>query len=92
MKLPPHSDLLTGSRCLEDKIITVSKDSKKDSFIINCPNVLQVTWNSGGYSTSEGTDCCHGNLLRGVLLGAGVSGRDHVRFEQSTLQIHMVVR
>lgn len=74
-------------------MITRQKRRKgKLYYLINRPNVLKITWHSSRHSTPEGTDSCHGNLLRGVLLGAGVSGCHHVRFEQSALQIHVVVR
>ena len=39
----------------------------------------------------EHGDGRHGNLLRGVLLGAAVSREDHVGLEEGALQVHVVV-
>lgn len=51
-----------------------------------------LTRHSRGHSTPQGGDCCHGDLLSAVLLGAGVAGGDHVGFEQRALQVDVVVR
>lgn len=51
-----------------------------------------LTWYSSWHCASESSYCCHGNLLWTILFGAGVSSHNHVWFEQSALQIHMVVR
>ena len=51
-----------------------------------------MTCNGRWNSATQGGDGCHGYLLRAVLGGAGMSGGDHVGFEQGALQVHMVVR
>lgn len=53
---------------------------------------LTLTWHSGGDSAPQSSHCSHGDLLRGVLCGAGVSSCDHVGFQQSALQVHVVIR
>merc|ERR1711931_59287 len=46
----------------------------------------------GGHGAAQGSDGCHGDLLVGVLVRAGVSGGDHVGLEQGSLQVDVVVR
>lgn len=53
---------------------------------------VHLTWHSGGHGAAQGGDSCHGDLLRAVLFGAGVSSGHHVGFEQCALQIDVVVR
>lgn len=52
---------------------------------------LSLTWDSRRHSATQSGDSSHGNLLAAVLGGAGVSGCDHVGFQQCPLQVHMVV-
>ena len=52
---------------------------------------LCLTCDCWGDSAAQGGDSCHSDLLRAVLGGAAVSSGDHVGFEQSALQVNMVV-
>lgn len=93
---PPHSGLQTGSRCLESHgkqhatryIYTVNSKEKQKSSV----SWQTLTRHSGGDSAPQSSHCSHGNLLRGVLLSAGVSSSDHVGLQQGSLQVHMVIR
>lgn len=53
---------------------------------------VHLTCHGRGHGATQGGDGRHGDLLRAVFFGAGVSSSHHVGFEQRTLQIHMVVR
>lgn len=53
---------------------------------------LALTGNRGGDGAPQSGHCGHADLLRGVLLSAGVSSSDHVGLQQSALQVHVVVR
>ncbi len=90
---PPHFDHQRGSRCLRTRreMLNVWRALKMDTILWG-PVQDCLTRYSSWHGASESSNCCHGNLLRGVLLGTGVSSGDHVWFEQSSLQIHMVVR
>lgn len=50
-----------------------------------------LTADRRGDGASQGGDSCHRDFLWAVLGGAAVSSSDHVRFEKSTFQIHVVV-
>lgn len=52
---------------------------------------VRLTWHGGGHGAPQGGHSCQGDLLRGVLFGAGVSGGHHVGFEQRALQVDVVV-
>lgn len=54
--------------------------------------LCRLTWHSRGYSATQGSHSCHGDLLSSVLFGAGVSSSHHVGLEQCAFQINMVVR
>lgn len=54
--------------------------------------VSPVTCDSRGHCATQGSDCCHGNLLRGVLGGAGVARGHHVGLQKGALQVNVVVR
>lgn len=90
---PPHSDLQTGSRCLKPR-------KKRPRFSIffyplNCfpwAVKLPLTGHSSRDGAPQGRHSSHGNLLRCVLFGAGVSSCHHVGLQQGALQVHMVVR
>lgn len=56
-----------------------------------CSVCNQLTRDCRGNSATQGGNCCHGDLLVAVLVGAGVSSGNHVGLEQSALQVHMVV-
>lgn len=53
---------------------------------------MTITGNRSGDSAPQSGHCCHGNLLRGELLGAAVSSGHHVGLEQRSLQVDVVVR
>lgn len=44
------------------------------------------------HSAAQGSNSGHRDLLVAVFVGAGVSGSDHIGFEQGTLQVDVVVR
>ena len=50
-----------------------------------------LTGYSGWDGSPQSSHRCHADLLRGELLGAGVSSGDHVGLQQCSLQVHMVV-
>lgn len=53
-------------------------------------NIL-LTRDCGGHGAAQGSHSCHGNLLVGVLVRAGVSSGNHVGLQQGALQVDMVV-
>lgn len=53
--------------------------------------IVCLTCDRRGDGASQGGDSCHRDFLWAVLGGAAVSSCDHVRFEESTFQIHVVV-
>lgn len=59
-----------------------------------CPTALSffLTCDGRRHSAAQGSDGSHGDFLTAVLGGAGVSGCDHVWFQQGALQVDMVVR
>lgn len=61
--------------------------------VLQTDNILciQLTRNCRGHSAAQGSHGCHCNLLVAVLVGARVSGGNHVGLEQGALQVHMVV-
>lgn len=87
---PPHSGLQTGSRCLKVEanpgfsITTFHLKKKKKN--------VAITRDSSGDSAPQSRHRCHGDFLRGELLGAAMSSSHHVGFQQCSLQVHMVVR
>lgn len=50
-----------------------------------------LTCDGRRHSAAQGSDGSHGDFLTAVLGGAGVSGCDHVWFQQGALQVDMVV-
>lgn len=50
-----------------------------------------LTCDSGRHGAAQGGHGSHGDFLAAVLGGAGVSGCDHVGFQQSPFQVHVVV-
>lgn len=52
---------------------------------------MRLTRNCWGHSATQCRDSSHGNLLRSVLVWAGVSSCHHIRFQQGALQVDMVV-
>lgn len=92
---PPHSGLQTGSKCLESHMTEYSTCAMcllRNLFCKRARLVLWLTWHSSRDSAPQSSHCSHGDLLRGVLCGAGVSSCDHVGLQQSALQVHMVIR
>lgn len=53
---------------------------------------MTLTRHSRRDGAPQSGHCGHGNLLRCVLLGAGVSSCHHVGLQQGALQVHVVVR
>lgn len=53
---------------------------------------MTLTGHSSGDGAPQGRHSRHGNFLRCVLLGAGVSSCHHVGLQQGAFQVHMVVR
>lgn len=53
--------------------------------------MLPLTGDCGWHGAPQGGDCCNGNLIMCVLLGAGMAGGHHVGFEESSLQVDVVV-
>lgn len=53
---------------------------------------IQLTRDCRGHSAAQGGNSCHCDLLVAVLVRAGVSGGNHVGFEQGALQVDVVVR
>lgn len=51
-----------------------------------------MTRDSSRHSAPQSRHRCHGDILRGELLGAAVSSSHHVGLQQCSLQVHMVVR
>lgn len=53
---------------------------------------IHLTGDCRRHSTAQGSNSGHCDLLVAVLVGAGVSGSDHVGLEQCTLQVDVMVR
>lgn len=64
----------------------------KESLLKWHDSSMTFTRHSSGDGAPQGSHCCHGNLLRGEFLGAGMSSGHHVGLQQSSLQVNMVVR
>lgn len=56
------------------------------------PMAYDLTRDSRRDGAAQGSDCCHGDLLCAVFGGAAVARSGHIGFEQSALQVHMMVR
>lgn len=54
-------------------------------------NESGITRNSSRNGAEESSDSCYGDILRGVLLGAGMPGRHHVGFQQCPFQVYMMI-
>lgn len=50
-----------------------------------------LTRDSRGHCATQCCDSCHGNLLMGILLGAGMAWGDHVGLQQGAFQVNVVV-
>lgn len=50
-----------------------------------------ITRNCSRDGAPQSSHRSHGDLLRGVLCGAGVSSSDHVWLQQSALQVHVMI-
>lgn len=73
---------------------------KKGTFKSNSQNVLClvtvearwcVTCDGRRHGAAQGSDGSHGDLLAAVLDGAGMSGCNHVGFQQSAFKVYVVV-
>lgn len=67
----------------------VPEFAKLDLVPYSC--LIQLTRDCRRHSAAQGSDGSHGDFFTAVLGGAGVSGCDHVWFQQGALQVDMVV-
>lgn len=88
----PHSGLQRGSRFLKRHMNQWVTSFTEKTGLERKPGVMKLTWNCSRDGAPQSSHCSHGNLLRGVLFRAGVSGSDHVWLQQRALQVHVVIR
>lgn len=50
-----------------------------------------MTCDGRRHGSAQGSDGSHGDLLAAVLGGAGMTGCDHVGFQQSAFKVYVVV-
>lgn len=89
---PPDRKQMPDRQKGNDKETWISLSFLKLVFLSGKAGLTTLTRHSGGHGAPQSGHCGHGNLLRGELLSAGVSSSHHVGLQQSTLQVHMMVR
>lgn len=57
----------------------------------NLGTMVCETCDGRRHGSAQGSDGSHGDLLAAVLGGAGMSGCNHVGFQQSAFKVYVVV-